>query len=406
MGVKRHQKPTVVHSDRTSAHGEKGKRGPKPKPIVDHPTPHYVDWVEPDTFGAALALHVRRHGETLAHLHKAIIRPDERFDRKILYSWADDRKVPGTTFALSVLHRIADRYRLPAGYFHDKLPETGKAPRGHGLVALAPARRRRVAWHLPDNFDVLPPRKRREIVDWVERVIVSGQTDYRQFLAEAMRSRYALRFPGSVLEGWKSPNGTAHAGVCDAPPRLVAEVTALIQFKTKALTRIGENRVGVWGDETASQKIEHMALMFGALCADPEGPLAGAGMPVEACAIAHIVHPAVWDWYLGWRERRRGFFTSWEVNMLALVMSLTRRETGWLWQNPPSPRDSRPSPGLSTTRGSLPSRATGGAHASGCTTMRRSVPERCAGCCACIATPSSPFSRCSTRRALWGPTAG
>lgn len=293
-----------------------------------HPTPLTTEWVDPPSFGAALDLYAQRHGDSLAHLHKAVIRPGERFDRKILYSWAGEKKLPGTTFSLTVLERIEHRYHLPTGYFRGKLPESGKAPRGHSLPQLTVAQRRRIAWHLPDDFDALPAKKRAEIVEWVERVIVSGQTDYRQFLADAMKSRYALRFPGSVLPGWKSAKGTPHADTRDAPPRLVEELTALMKFKTKALTTIGERRIGVWGDETASQKIEHMALMFGALCADPDGPQAGAGLPIEQCAIAHIIHPAVWDWYLGWRERRRGFFTSWEVNMLALVLSLTRKETG------------------------------------------------------------------------------
>lgn len=155
----------------------------------------------------------------MAHLHKAVIRPGERFDRKILYSWANESKVPGTTFSMTVLERIEDRYRLPAGYFRSKLPETGKAPRGYNLPKLTAAERRRIAWHLPHDFDTLAPKKRAEIVDWVQKVIVSGQTDYRMFLADAMKSRYALRFPGSVLSGWKSENGTPHPDIRDAPHR-------------------------------------------------------------------------------------------------------------------------------------------------------------------------------------------
>lgn len=328
------RKPRVAAASGTAHSTPARKRGRKPKVIVANPAPLTEDWTDLPDLGAALELHARRHGDPLSHLHKAVIRPNERFDTKILYSWAMGTKLPSTTFSLEVLTRIEERYRLPAGYFRDKLPESGKAMRGHKLPLLTPAQRRRIAWHLPRDFDELPVKRRAEIVDWVEKVVISGQTDYRVFLAEAMKSRYALRFPGSVLPGWKSPNGTPHSDTRNAPPRLVEEATALMAFKTKALTTIGERRVGVWGPETASQKIEHLALMFGALCADPEGPLAGVGLPFEQCAIAHIVHPAVWDWYLGWRERRRGFFTSWEVNMLALILSLTRKETGWLWQNP------------------------------------------------------------------------
>jgi hypothetical protein len=41
------------------------------------------------------------------------------------------------------------------------------------------------------------------------------------------------------------------------------------------------HRRGVWNDETASQKIEHLGLMFGALAADPCGPVRGCGVPVQ-----------------------------------------------------------------------------------------------------------------------------
>lgn len=34
-----------------------------------------------------------------------------------------------------------------------------------------------------------------------------------------------------------------------------------------------------------------------------------------------------------WRERRRGFYTRWEVDMLQVAASLTRENTGWLRQN-------------------------------------------------------------------------
>ncbi|CAH0343236.1 hypothetical protein RHI9324_04969 [Rhizobium sp. CECT 9324] len=45
------------------------------------------------------------------------------------------------------------------------------------------------------------------------------------------------------------------------------EMADLIRFKTSTLTAIGFQRNGVWGEETASQKIEHLGLMFGALAA-------------------------------------------------------------------------------------------------------------------------------------------
>ena len=62
-----------------------------------------------------------------------------------------------------------------------------------------------------------------------------------------------------------------------ADASLAMEMADLIRFKTSTLTAIGFQRNGVWGEETASQKIEHLGLMFGALAASPAGIVKGRG---------------------------------------------------------------------------------------------------------------------------------
>lgn len=108
----------------------------------------------------------------------------------------------------------------------------------------------------------------------------------------------------------------------------------LISFKTSTLTAVGFQRNSVWGEETASQKLEHLGLMFGALAASPDGQVAGRGIPLGVLTFGLLVFPGIWDWYLQWRERRRGFYTAWEAGMLSIALSLTREETGWLRQHP------------------------------------------------------------------------
>lgn len=56
------------------------------------------------------------------------------------------------------------------------------------------------------------------------------------------------------------------------------EMVDLIRFKTSTLTAIGFQRNGVWYEETASQKVEHFGLMFGALAASPTGIVKGRGV--------------------------------------------------------------------------------------------------------------------------------
>lgn len=78
------------------------------------------------------------------------------------------------------------------------------------------------------------------------------------------------------------------------------EMADLIRFKTSTLTAIGFQRNGVWGEETASQKIEYLGLMFGALAASPNGVVKGFGVPASQLSFGLLVFPGVWDWYLQW----------------------------------------------------------------------------------------------------------
>ncbi|NVD41321.1 hypothetical protein HT585_20810 [Ensifer sp. HO-A22] len=326
--------------------------------MVEFPEPLFDDWDDPSTFAEALQLHMRRHGDTCWYLHRAIIRPGETFNRKTIVVWFNGEKPPRSVQSLEILGRIERRYRLPAGYFKSKLPNPMRATKGHDVGdEIGDAERRRMAWHLPDDFNSLPFEKREEIIEWVRRVIISGTTEYRRFQAAAIKQRYAIRFPAltgrSVSPVWdiedEDPNTVDPdllSGSLDAPASLAAEMESLVRFKTTTLTDLGFQRNGVWGEETAAQKIEHLGLMFGALSASPDEGVRGYGLPFERLTFGLLAFPGVWDWYLRWRERRRGFYTTWEVNMLSIALALTRKETGWLRQHPELLMRVRPVPGL------------------------------------------------------------
>lgn len=310
------------------------RRGKKSAPIVEHPEPLFTDWIEPGSFHESLALHMRRHGDTYWGLWRALVRPDEVFDRTTLQSWTAGRRAPRSAKSFEMLARIEHRYNLPKGHFRSLLPHPSRAVTGHKLVGIDPAEQRRLAWHLPDDFNNRPLRERKEIVEWVRTHIISGSTEYRRFQIEAMKHRYAIRFP-AITGRKRSPkiaepdtqaddDPEAMSTAYDAPPRLNDEMQRLITFKTTTLTEIGYQRNGVWGEETSSQKIEHFGLMFGALAAAPTGAIAGFGVPLADLTFGLLVFPTVWDWYVQWRERRRGFYTRWEVDMLRLGAALTR----------------------------------------------------------------------------------
>jgi hypothetical protein len=183
---------------------------------------------------------------------------------------------------------------------------------------------------------------------WVRSKIISGTTDYRRFQAAAMRQRYAVRFCGpeqaerqqrderlAPHEGDEDTDDDVDliSGIVDAPPELEAEMNDLLRFKTAMLAAFGFQRNGVWGDETAAQKVEHLGLMFGALIAGTKSAVRGRGVPTKLLSFGMLVFPAVWDWYVQWRERRRGFYTAWEVDMMRVAAALTRAETGWMRQS-------------------------------------------------------------------------
>lgn len=341
--------------------------GPKPRKIEKFPKP-LAGWNEdPEGFQEALTYQMARHEDTVWHLFRAIYAEYASFDRKTLYDWTTGRKAPRTLDSFEVLAHIEKRYRLPDGYFKSRLPHQSRSAYGHIIDAdITTAERRRLAWHLPDNFNSLPETKRQEILEWVRRVIISGSTDYRRFQARAAKQRYAIRFPGITYGGAQSVRSPESdnldwdedadgnriedpdlvAGVVEAPPRLAMEMANLLRFKTSTLTTIGYQRNGVWGEETASQKVEHLGLMFGSLAAAPKSAVKGYGVPLSQLTFGLLVFPGVWDWYLQWRERRRGFYTRWEDDMLSVLLGMVRAETGWIWQHPELAHNVKPIPGL------------------------------------------------------------
>lgn len=327
------------------------KRGYPARPVVEFPEPSTEDWIDPPDFQDALILHMDRHGDTTWHLHRAVGRADETFDRTTIREWRAGRKAPRSAISIGILSRIERRYRLPDGYFRAKLPHPARAAIGFTTtVGIAPAERRRLAWHLPHDFDCRPVKERDEILEWVRKVIVSGATDYRRYQAGAVRQRFAVRFPKLTgvrsratglpaldqdeASKWDDDEVEVEVGTVDAPRPLADEVEGLVRFKTSTLTTIGLQRSGVWNEVTALQKVEHLGLLFGALTASPRSEVKGLGVPLDDLAIGLLVFPSVWDWYVQWREHRRGFYTAWEVDMLQLGLALTRRGSGWLRQHP------------------------------------------------------------------------
>jgi len=319
-------------SANTSPTKTKRSRGRPPIPIVDHPIPLWEAEVHPPDFHGAFGMQMRRHGEPAHRLHRALKAAGGLTDRKTIFDWRRGIKTPQTPASLKVVDLIERRYRLEKGYLRLRLRQP-RAISGLAPAGVEPSEARRLAWHLPADFDRRPSHEQEEILAWVRTNILSGGTAYSRYHSETSRHRFALRFDGTAFPQRRGKCSTESLKLV-APPRLQEEMTSLVRFKSATLTEIGYQRSGVWGDETAAQRGEHLALMFGALVASREGEVRGLGVPLQDLSFAHLVFPAAWDWYVQWRERRRGFYTGWEAEMLLLGAALTREKTGWLRQNP------------------------------------------------------------------------
>lgn len=163
-------------------------------------------------------MHMRRHGEGARRLRNAVAAEGDTINYTTIRDWRRGQKQPQSAGSFELLSRIELRYRLPAGYFRAKLSHPARAVTGARLPGICKSERRRLSWHLPDDFDRRPHAERQEILTWVRRVIISGSTEYRRFQATAMRDRYALRFP--ALASTPARSEAALESVCSAPERV------------------------------------------------------------------------------------------------------------------------------------------------------------------------------------------
>lgn len=90
---------------------------------------------------------------------------------------------------LDVVDRIERHYQLPKGHLRSRIPTPARAAQGHVLETVSLAERRRLAWHLPDDFGRHSEAEQDEILNWVRTVVISGSTNYRRYQAAAMKQR-------------------------------------------------------------------------------------------------------------------------------------------------------------------------------------------------------------------------
>ncbi|MGO7367119.1 hypothetical protein [Rhizobium leguminosarum] len=283
----------------------------------------------PRTFGGILRSEIRKNGDTIKGLCLALKEAGAPVSVSQFGLWCRDERLPTKVRSHKALHAIEARYGLPHGYFIRKLSSTAGLVSCYAIKDVPHNRLELYAWHLPDNFLELSAQKQAEIKAWVNRNIFYNTTAFRKYQSQAVREAFGINYLQS-----KRRRLPLHGDVStEAPVHLKEEVNALISFKTATLPPEGMDRLGRWSASTAHQKNVYLNLFFGALISSPDSRVAGFGARAEDVTIALLVFPAVWDWYLAWREKRRGFFTAWETGMMIFAKSLSLRQTGWLRQN-------------------------------------------------------------------------
>uniref|UniRef100_UPI002FDFA9A5 hypothetical protein n=1 Tax=Phenylobacterium sp. TaxID=1871053 RepID=UPI002FDFA9A5 len=281
----------------------------------------------PGSFADALDRAMRQARDTPASLARAL-GAEVRAAR--LGRWRTGAASPRGAAGRTLVAAIEARYGLAPGALAARL----EAPVGPPACRLLPDADHR----LPADFAERSDAGQAEILAFA-RSAYEGATPGRRYRARACAHAYALDF-GS---GGRTPSGPLAA-----PPALAAEMAALVAFKTARFAPAGRLRRGAWSPTTAAQQVHHLGLLFGALAAAPEGPVRGLGAPCETLTLALLCAPALWDWYLGWRETRRGALSPWETRMLHQARALADPETGWLAQSPELAQALRPIPGLLT----------------------------------------------------------
>jgi hypothetical protein len=263
--------------------------------------------IAPEAFARELARQIRGRGESFELLIRAFPTHGRGHSKNLLRQWADGELLPRWPSSFRLLNRIEQRFGLPKNHFKKIL-----RPRSHTQRVLDTVVGNQYQYfrlHLPDDFDDRSSEEQLRIKEWVQKNIISAGTDYGKFIRDATSTCYCLRFPAICdIKGHSTqirPSGTGLPPL-DAPGQLVDELRDLVAFKRGAIAPPGFRRFSGWTKSTAYKQVRSIGRMFGALTATPDSIVKGFGAPATTLTMALFVFPAFWDWYLDWREHRRG----------------------------------------------------------------------------------------------------
>jgi len=303
-------------------------------------------------FRSALVEALKTHRDSERSLLRAIGRAN-RNDAALLHCWITGLSTPEKDRSFRLLLKIERHYGLSNGHFRSILRKP--SARQQLLRSVCSFDRELLSWHLPEDFDSRTEVQQREIIVWLQRSVLKGSTDYGRFLGRIIKHRYSVLFPDILKSrGYRSKNrrqqNSAIGKTIIAPDQLKSEMLDLVRFQTAILSPLHYRRASHWKPSTMTTNVRIFGQLFGALAAPSDAPICGRGVPVSSLTFGLVVFPSVLDWFCRWRHLRRGFFSVAERNLLYLVVALTRKESGWVRQNPMLANSLKVIPGLVSRR--------------------------------------------------------
>src|SRR3569833_1165851 len=98
------------------------------------------------------------------------------------------KTVPRWKGSFDLLSRIEVHYGLPKDHLKDML--RWQTPAKLAEKAVNAAQRHLVRWHLPDDFDRRSVDQQAEILEWINRNVLPGTTDFGNYLRRPAKKRF------------------------------------------------------------------------------------------------------------------------------------------------------------------------------------------------------------------------
>ena len=212
--------------------------------------------LDAESFGDRLSRLRQDAGFNIAQLARASTDGHQKIDRYLIHKWEAGERIPAPS-SHSLIVRIAQALGVDAQFLLRALPPIPYKSRSFD-TGLDRSVKRRVAKHLPANYDSMKRNEQAEIIDWIVENILSTPKEVLEdgSVAEARPHDMSIFALGRTIASRSRP----------APPHFIEELDKLGAFKSDVMTPINKNRSQTWCTVSREQADYTIRAFFGALC--------------------------------------------------------------------------------------------------------------------------------------------